>query len=266
MDSQSLVFDDSNLFEWNKYSGYDRFETGVRANYGAQFTLDMKQNGYLNAMFGQSASLAGINSYATPDMANIGLSSGLDTKASDYVSRISYAPSSSYTLIAKARFDQETWAMRRLDVAATANYGPLNVGAQFADYEQQPLIGYIYRREGLQFNTRYALVQNYFVTGAINFDLGRHYYNSVQYSPNVFPPQAPVFSIASWGFGAGYADDCTKISLNYSNVVSDNYGYPPVYTRNQTLLLSLDLRTLGNLKAPISLTPSQIQDGVRYSN
>ncbi len=73
LDAQSLVFDDSNLFEWNKYSGYDRFETGVRSNYGAQFTLDMNKNGYVNAMFGQSAQLAGINSYATPDAANIGL-------------------------------------------------------------------------------------------------------------------------------------------------------------------------------------------------
>ena len=266
MDSQSLVFDDSNLFEWNKYSGYDRFETGVRANYGAQFTLDMNKNGYVNAMFGQSASLAGVNSYATPDMANIGLSSGLDTKASDYVSRITYSPNSNYSLIAKARFDQDTWAMRRLDVAASAHYGPLQFGTQFADYEQQPEIGYVYRREGLQFNTRYDMIEHYFMTGNINFDLGRHYYNNLQYSPGVYPPQTPIFSIASWGIGAGYADDCTKLSLNYSNVVSDNYGYPPAYTRNQTLLLSLDLRTLGNIKAPISLSPSQIQDGVRFSN
>ncbi len=57
------MFDDSNLFEWNKYSGYDRFETGVRANYGAQFTLDMDRNGYVNALFGQSAQVAGVNSF-----------------------------------------------------------------------------------------------------------------------------------------------------------------------------------------------------------
>ena len=30
LDSQSLVFDDSTLFAWNKFSGYDRFETGTR--------------------------------------------------------------------------------------------------------------------------------------------------------------------------------------------------------------------------------------------
>jgi len=260
LDSQSLVFDDTNLFEWNKYSGYDRFETGVRANYGAQFTLDMKEHGYASAMFGQSHQLAGQNPYATPDAANIGLSSGLDTKASDYISRFTYSPNSQYAIIAKARFDQDTWAMRRFDVTATAHYGPLTFGSQFANYEQQPLIGYIYRREGLQFSTRYDVLQHYFVSGSINFDLSRQYYY-----PAVLTAPAPVFSIASYGVGVGYADDCTKLTLNYTNSISDNFGNPPVYTRNATLLLTLDLRTLGDIKAPIALTPSQIQDGVRYN-
>ena len=33
-DSQSLVFDDTSLFEWDKFSGYDRQEGGTRANLG----------------------------------------------------------------------------------------------------------------------------------------------------------------------------------------------------------------------------------------
>jgi LPS-assembly protein len=260
LDAQSLVFDDTNLFEWNKYSGYDRFETGVRANYGAQFTLDMNKNGSLAAMFGQSAQLAGVNSYAQPDMANIGLSSGLDTKMSDYVSRVAYSPNTAYTFVAKGRFDQSTMEMRRFDAAATANYGPVHFTGQFANYAAQPLIGYIYRREGLQFSTRYDMLQHYFMSGSINFDLSRHYYY-----PAVLTTPAPVFSIATWGLGVGYADDCTKLTLNYINSISDNYGNPATYTRNATLLFTLDLRTLGDIKAPIALTPSQIQDGVRYN-
>lgn len=259
LDSQSLVFDDSNLFEWNKYSGYDRFETGVRTNYGAQFTLDMNKNGYVNAMFGQSAQLAGVNSYATPDAAGIGLSSGLDTRYSDYVSRITYSPSSNYSFAAKAQFDQASWALRRFDAAANANYGPLHFSALFADYQQQPLIGYVFRREGLQFNTSWEFIEHYTASGNINFDLSRHYYNAYLAQP------APVYALATFGLGIGYTDDCTKLMLNYSNGLSDIYGYPAAYIRNQTLLLTLDLRTLGDLKAPIALTPSAVQDGVRYN-
>jgi LPS-assembly protein len=260
LDAQSLVFDDSNLFEWNKYSGYDRFETGVRANYGAQFTLDMNQNGYINAMFGQSVQVAGVNSYDTPDAANIGLESGLNTPLSNYVARVAYTPNSSYSFIAKAQFDEATWELTRLDLAAHAKYGPLDFIGQFADYESQPMIGYIYRREGLQFVTKYDVAEHYFVLGNVNFDLSRHYYY-----PAFLPTPQPLFSIATWGFGAGYTDDCTKVTLNYSNTISDLVGNPPVYTRNQVVLVTIDLRTLGQLKSPIKVTPSQIQDGVRYN-
>jgi LPS-assembly protein len=260
LDAQSLVFDDSNLFEWNKYSGYDRFETGVRANYGAQFTLDMNKNGYVNAMFGQSAQLAGTNSYATPDAANIGLESGLNTRMSDYVGRVTYTPNSNYTFVTKARFNEANWSLDRLDIGAHAHYGPLDLSAQFANYTQQPQIGYVFRREGMQLATRYDVLEHYFVSGNVNFDLSRHYYY-----PSYLPTQQPVFSIATWGLGMGYNDDCTKLALYYINQISDNYGNPPVYTRNQTVLLTLDLRTLGDIKAPISLSPSQIQDGVRYN-
>ena len=98
------------------------------------------------------------------------------------------------------------------------------------------------------------------MSGSINFDLSRHYYY-----PAVLTTPAPVFSIASYVLGAGYTDECTKLTLNYINSISDNFGNPPTYTRNSTLLLTLDLRTLGDIKAPIALSPSQIQDGVRYN-
>ncbi len=107
------------------------FETGVRANYGAQFTLDMNKNGYLNAMFGQSAQVAGVNSYDTPDAANIGLQSGLNTPMSDYVARVSYSPNTNYSIVAKARFDESTWEVQHLDVTAHAHYGPVDFTAQY---------------------------------------------------------------------------------------------------------------------------------------
>ena len=35
-DAQSLIFDDTSIFEWDKFSGYDRVEGGTRANFGVQ--------------------------------------------------------------------------------------------------------------------------------------------------------------------------------------------------------------------------------------
>ena len=41
-DAQSLVFDDSNLFRVDKFSGWDRVEGGSRANYGMQYTAQVQ--------------------------------------------------------------------------------------------------------------------------------------------------------------------------------------------------------------------------------
>ncbi len=63
MDAQSLVFDETNLFAWDKYSGYDQFETGTRANYGGQATFNLKNGGYVNFIAGQSYQVFGPNGF-----------------------------------------------------------------------------------------------------------------------------------------------------------------------------------------------------------
>ena len=179
LDAQSLVFDDSTLFDWSKYSGYDRFETGTRANYGAQFTMNFNNGGYANLIGGQSYQLAGTNSYATPDAANVGLSSGLDTRRSDYVSAFTIAPNSIFSFVAKARFDVSSLAARRLDLITNYNFGALTGSIQFADYEAQPVIGYDVRREGLSLSSRYKIKRQLFRAG--------QYY--LRHEPPILSPQ-----------------------------------------------------------------------------
>ena len=210
-DAQSLVFDDTTLFEWNKFSGYDRFEGGTRANYGGQYTMTFSNGGYVNVLAGQSYQLAGRNSYATADAAAVGLESGLDTRLSDTVARLAVSPSSMFSFIAKGRFDSHDFDMRRLDLMANVNWGALQTGLQYARYEAQPLIGYDIRREGLSATSKYKINANYFVTGNVIFDLSRHLYNAE------LDGHAPLFFVAGFGLGAGYTDDCTTFSINYTS-------------------------------------------------
>ena len=76
-DAQSLMFDDSNLFSVNKFSGWDRVEGGTRLNAGVQYTAQFNRAGFVNVLFGQSYHLFGQNSFAVADTVNTGLSSGL---------------------------------------------------------------------------------------------------------------------------------------------------------------------------------------------
>ena len=75
-DSQSLVFDETNLFAWNKFSGYDRVEGGTQFNYGLQYTANLLSGGHANFVAGQSIQVAGQNSYLLYDVANVGQDSG----------------------------------------------------------------------------------------------------------------------------------------------------------------------------------------------
>ncbi len=93
-DSQSFMFDASNLFRANKFAGWDRVEGGGRLNVGAQYTAQFNQGGYLNVLVGQSYHLFGQNSFAVASPTNTGINSGLDKAASDYVARVTYQPNS----------------------------------------------------------------------------------------------------------------------------------------------------------------------------
>jgi LPS-assembly protein len=255
-DAQSLVFDDTTLFEWNKFSGDDRFEGGTRTNYGGQYTATFSNGGYINFLAGQSYQLAGRNSYATADADAVGLESGLDTRLSDTVARLAVSPSSMFSFIAKGRFDSQDFDMRRLDLMGNIDWGALETGLQYADYQAQPLIGYTVRREGLSATSKYKIDANYFVNGNVIFDMSRHYYDAE------LGGNAPVFFVAGLGLGAGYTDDCTTFSVNYTSAYQANQNGvgPPV--RNQTILVQLELRTLGDTKVSSSLGNVKVQDGL----
>ncbi len=260
-DSQSLVFDETNLFDRSKFSGYDRFEGGTRANYGFQYTATFKSGGYLNAMIGQSTQLSGRNSYQLGDAANIGIDSGLDKPQSDLVGRFAFAPNSMFAFIAKGRFDPTTQEMRRVDLMANMNFGSFEGTVQYARYAQQPMLGYDKRREGLAAGAKYKLTEGFSVNGNVIFDLSRHLYNNSANTATI--RSAPLFSIAGLGVGATYSDDCTTLGVQYTSVLQANGAGQAI--RNQTLLVSLQLRTVGDTRARSNLGEVPVQDGLGAS-
>lgn len=270
IDAQSLVFDDSTLFEWSKFSGYDRFETGTRLNYGGQATLSLANGGYVNAMLGQSTQIAGANAYSTADAANVGLNSGLDTRTSDIVGRFAFAPASFVSFMAKARFDQSTMWARRIDLLSTFHIDPLHLELQYANYSSQPAIGFDVRRQGLSATGRYDLTKHYFLNGTVTFDMSRYLYNSCTSLTGVCPTSsginvvgtAPLFSVAALGAGVGYHDECTTLAVNYSQIYQpqSTTGLP---ARNQSVMVTLQFRTLGEARFNYGLGSVLVNDGVR---
>jgi LPS-assembly protein len=144
-DAQSLVFDDTTLFQPDKFSGFDRAEGGTRANLGLQYTYQMLNGGYISALFGQSYLLAGENSFGQPQvqalaaMAASGqalplsvLGSGLGQAESDYVSRVNLETGAGIRIGTSQRFAHNDFALRRSDVSLSGTSGPLTSSLTWA--------------------------------------------------------------------------------------------------------------------------------------
>jgi len=144
-DAQSLVFDDTTLFQPDKFSGFDRAEGGTRANLGLQYTYQMPKGGSISALFGQSYLLAGQNSFGLPQvqaleaMALAGqalpltaLGSGIGKAESDYVSRFNFESGAGFRIGASQRFAQNNFSLRRSDVSLSGTMGPLTSSLTWA--------------------------------------------------------------------------------------------------------------------------------------
>ncbi len=225
-DAQSMVFDASNLFAVDKFSGYDRVEGGGRANVGVQATTQFDRGGSVNVLFGQSYQLFGLNSYAVADATNTGLNSGLETARSDYVARINYSPNRTYTFSVRSRMDEATQNINRFEAEGRAAFDRWSVSMLYGNYAAQPELGYLTRREGLLGTASIKLAANWVVSGAARWDLEANKLN--QYI-----------------IGAGYVDDCFVLAANYVTSYSYSAGTtPPVLSH--AFMLQIGLRTIAN--------------------
>ena len=223
-DAQSLVFDTSNLFEIDKYSGWDRVEGGGRANAGIQYTAQVNRAGSFNVMFGQSYALFGQNSFAVGDTTNTGLNSGLDKTVSDYVGRVTYQPNQVYTFTVRGRFDESTFTPQRLEVETRANFERWTFQVLYGDYAPQPLLGFLTRREGLLTAASVKVTENWILLGSVRYDIENDRFDQAR-------------------LGVGFVNDCLMFSVNWLS--SYTYSTVTAPVRNDTVMLQFSLRTLG---------------------
>ncbi|GJD94244.1 LPS-assembly protein LptD [Methylobacterium iners] len=274
-DAQSLVFDDTSLFEWDKFSGYDRVEGGVRTNLGAQYSVVTPAGWYANVLFGQSIQVAGVNSFRRGDIANVGLNSGLESRASDFVGRFQLSPNQNISLISRARFDNTDLSVNRFETGAIARlapFAPVDLSLFYSFYEAQPALGFSHRREGLTASATYHITPNWFLSGSALVDLTHYldvrdiYTDALKtYLANPIGT-APIyenpgrFYFSGMSLGAGYQDECTTVSVNY--IVSPIATALGTRERNQTVLLRVELKTLGEADLRQNVGNATTADGI----
>jgi len=217
-DALSLVFDDTLLFDIDKFSGYDRIETGTRANVGARYTAQLASGAYARAVFGESYQLAGQNAYDNAFYAT----SGLATDPSDYVGGLYLQAASFIAFSAQSRFNQATFAIERTDLGSSANYGPVQLSVNYADVIGAPGLALGNTRQEVLTQGVLALTQDWSLLGNLRYDI-------------------ETAQTITDGLGLRYQDDCFNLAVTYERSFIKDQNIAP----EQRFLVSLNLKYLG---------------------
>jgi LPS-assembly protein len=162
-DSVQFEYDPTNLFLHNKFTGIDRQESGTRANIGLNYTMLFDSGGFIRASAGETFHIAGQNSF--------GPGSGLDTYRSDFVASLAIQPVDNIMLSSTIRLDERTFDIRRHDVNAVANFGPLDVAGTYSDVSAAPAFGRLTAEEQVTALATLALSDEWEVFGGTRYDI-----------------------------------------------------------------------------------------------
>ncbi|WP_404404348.1 LPS-assembly protein LptD [Pelagibacterium halotolerans] len=170
-DAQSLVLDGSNIFSFNRFSGADRQETGLRANLGVQSQTQFDNGAWVNMVVGQTFHLAGANGYTQTDGSTAGIGSGLDRDASYIVGAVEggFTPYLSGGL--GVQYDPETGTVPRFDVRARTQWNDFTVAATYSFADANEALGVTEWREDVGIDVSVPVYDYWRVKLGTQYDL-----------------------------------------------------------------------------------------------
>ena len=231
LDARSTVFDDMNLFE-EKTSGYDRIDTGVRANYGLQYTFQANSGGSLRVLAGQSHHLSGDNIFRNPGVDSDGRflyspTTGLERSASDYVFGLYVSPLSGFRAVAQTRIDEETRSVRRVDALAGFSYGPMFSQVGYAFTAASPAYNLLDDQQEVLGMVGFRVTDRWSVGGQTRYSLNE---------------KRPIQNIAQ----LRYADECYVMTTSYieTHITDLSRDIKP----DRTLMFRFELKYLGEFR------------------
>jgi LPS-assembly protein len=195
-DEDSLVFtyDESNLFDANKFPGYDVFDGGQRLNLGGQATFDWGAGHDLTVLLGRTLRAETTNIYPT--------ATGLNNTASDWVVAANTTPIDGLSMFSRALLGDE-YGIDRLEIGV--------------DFAYQRFRGYV--RYDIDNTIPLQTIDDITYGGKIN---------ELEYGGEVFVTKNWGVSVAGihdlaandWrlrDFGVIYKDDCIRAEVVYQH-------------------------------------------------
>lgn len=219
-DSLALTFDDTNLFEYDRFSGLDRVESGPRVNYGLQW-------GIFGANGMRASVLAG-QTYRLREDSAFPVDSGLRDNLSDYAGRVTVSWRDQLDLYYRFRLDKNTLAQRRAELSAVAGPPIFRARADYTFIDRISPTDEFGDREEAFLALSSAFATNWSASVYARYDIRDR-------------------DLLRSGVSLAYDDECFTM---VASVVNDETGDRD-YQGGTSLLLRLVFKTLGEV--PISL-------------
>jgi LPS-assembly protein len=123
-DSQDVQIDASNLFEPNRFPGYDRLEDQSRLTYGMRAGLYADAGSQLTGFLGQSYRLQ-------EDDNPFPQGSGLNDQRSDFVGQLGAILAQDHAIDYRFQTDSENFSSQRHEVDFSTRHGRFDLGGQY---------------------------------------------------------------------------------------------------------------------------------------
>ncbi len=214
-DSQAFEFDESNLFSFKRFPGYDRIAGGHRIDYGVNMGLFDDQSRGGKFFIGQSWRAREDDTYES--------GSGLENHFSDAVGKLEINPSQKLDLIYRFRIDTEKPAFRRSEFSAQTHTGPLTLGLDYIFLDRLVGNSEFNDREQVGARASWQITENWNLSGRILGDVNSNH------------------STREWASGITYHDECISVGLAVEReFITDSENKP-----GTSVLLRVDLKHLG---------------------
>ena len=221
-DSQSLVFDDTLLFDINKFSGYDRIENDTRTNFGLQYTYQNYNGVSFRAIGGESVHLAGNNPFDP--------TTGLGTDASDYVFGGYLDYMNRFRFLAQIRINEQDFALSSQSYSLQTKLGFFQGTLSYVSVQAQPELGFPNSRDEIAGFAAVKLNDEWTVFGDLRYDI----------------------ELSQWvrnSAGIQYADECFILSVTYQQTYISYLDLVP----STSVLVRVGIKGFGQQTAPSSI-------------
>jgi LPS-assembly protein len=214
-DSILYDFDDTNLFSRNRFSGYDRVESGSRVNYGVKWSVYDRNNRSLSTLFGQT--------YRLREDSTLNDLMGTDSKFSDYVGRIQMSYKN-FSLGYYFRLDNEDFSIKKNEINTSAGNEVLRLG-----------ISYIYLKKTQTESSFYPSREEIVLYGSTKLTKDWSLWGSYRY--NLAKDGGPVKYTAT----ARYDNECLAVLFD----VSRSFTKDRDYKGDTSFMVKFILKTIG---------------------